>query len=239
MPPVPPANQPPFFQRRGWTFNRYFSGVLYVPLPGVFFLTLLLSLSVVLALELDSWAVCPWHVFFVAFLPFAAQTDRQLQQGRIGWERQWRESRWRVVVQTVREGNVLLFCDFFMDLRALCEINLLVLFFRLYELKRKLAILLFSEREIYSQVVNQPSNNNKVSKITLAKSYPSCHMLPLLRFFASPNLLLNNVSANKKRMQWKHTHFNHSESFDQFSSILPFSRKTFPLFNQHFWSFFF
>lgn len=88
----------------------------------------------------------------------------------------------------------------FMDLRALCEINLLVLFFRIYELKRKLAILLFSERKIYSQVVNQPSNNNKVSKITSAKSYPSCHMLPLLRFFASPNLLLNNVSANKKRM---------------------------------------
>lgn len=45
VPPVPPANQPPFFQRRGWTFNRYFGGVLYVPLPGFFFSSNLTSLS--------------------------------------------------------------------------------------------------------------------------------------------------------------------------------------------------
>lgn len=206
MPPVPPANQPPFFQRRGWTFNRYFGGVLYVPLPGYFFSSNLTSLSLCGSRAgvgfLGRVSVARFFCCFLAVCCIDWQT------ALAGQDRLGKAVERKPVFESVESGRpdgsrreCFAFLWFFLWICWLCvKLIYLYWFFRLYELKRKLAILLFSEREIYSQVVNQPSNNNKVSKITSAKSYPSCHMLPLLRFFASPNLLLNNVSANKKRM---------------------------------------
>lgn len=166
VPPVPPSNHPSSNGGGGHLIDILVACCMFHS-PGFFFLlTLLLSLSVVLALELDSWAVCPWHVFFC----FLAVCCIDWQTALAGQDRLGKAVERKPVFESVESGRpdgsrreCFAFLWFFLWICWLCvKLIYLYWFFRLYELKRKLAILLFSEREIYSQVVNQPSNNNKV-----------------------------------------------------------------------------